>query len=232
MKKATLTLFMLVAFSYLYHANSKDMIKVGEKYGRLTVNDFFVKSNRRYAVCKCDCGNEAKIPTGNLSSGNTKSCGCYRNTFKITHGLSNHKLKHIWSAIKDRCYNHKNQRYINYGLRGISICDEWKDDLNAFYEWSMSSGYVDGLTIERINNNGNYDPSNCKWATYAEQASNKTQNVVYTVDGVTKHLNAWARFYGLSPSTLQKRIKKFNGNIELSLYTRDESYVRYRDKSK
>jgi len=223
MKKATITFLMIVAFSYLYHANSKDMVNIGEKYGRLTVISFEQqRGEKAKAICLCACGNKTSVVLKNLSTGNTKSCGCYRNTFKRTHGLSGHKLKHIWLAMKSRCYNPKNQRYNNYGARGVEVCDSWRDDYVNFYNWAISSGYKNGLTIDRCDVNGNYDPSNCKWSTYAQQASNTTRNRYHTVDGVTKHLNAWARFYGITPSSLRKRMRVNGYSFEMALYTKAE----------
>ena len=136
--------------------------------------------------CVCDCGNEINVRHSCLQSGHTTSCGCYhREKFgdvNRTHNLS-HKshLYSVWKNMKDRCYREKCKSYKNYGGRGIEVCDEWRSDYKAFYDWSMANGYkeeqtaggVNILSIDRINNDGNYEPSNCRWVTADVQAKNK-----------------------------------------------------------
>lgn len=138
------------------------------------------KERRRYGLYKCGfCGTEFKACTQSILRGKTKSCGCYNKrraseTHK-THGLSNTKLGSIWASIKDRTLNLKNVEYINYGGRGITICDEWKNDFMSFYDWSISNGYEEnkGLSIDRIDNDGNYCPENCRWTTKVIQSRNR-----------------------------------------------------------
>ena len=96
----------------------------------------------------------------------------------VTHGCAGTRLYEIWCGMKKRCYNPKDKRFKNYGGRGITVCDEWKDDFKAFYDWSMSHGYSDDLTIDRIDNDGNYSPDNCRWVTRSEQNKNKRKKVV------------------------------------------------------
>ena len=135
------------------------------------------KQKKNYGLYKCGlCGTEFRAITSNIKNKDTKSCGCYRKriTGKLnkTHGLGYTRLYNIWRNIKNRVLNPKNIRYINYGGRGIIICDEWKNDFMSFYNWAMSNGYSDELSIDRIDNDGNYKPSNCRWTTKSIQSRN------------------------------------------------------------
>ena len=132
---------------------------------------------RRYGLYKCGlCGEEFRTHIKNVKNGNTKSCGCYqkRRTSEShkTHGLKNTRLYSIWRNMKGRTLNPKNKAYPNYGGRGITICDEWLDVQN-FYDWAMSNGYSDELSIDRIESDGNYEPSNCRWTTPTIQTRNQ-----------------------------------------------------------
>ena len=138
------------------------------------------KYKRRYGLYKCGfCGTEFKANTQNILRGNTKSCGCYqkrRTSESIkTHGLRNTRLYRIWGGIKDRTLNPKDKRYNYYGGRGITICEEWKNDFMSFYNWAISNGYEEnkGLSIDRIDNDGNYCPENCRWTTQTIQTRNQ-----------------------------------------------------------
>jgi hypothetical protein len=160
------------------------------RFGKLTVidrhdgNDNF---NKPLWNCLCDCGNTAIINGNNLKNGNTKSCGCLqiefaiRNGKIIKHGLKNTRLYGIWHGMKARCLNENSKDYINYGGRGIVICHEWRDNFKAFHDWATAHNYADDLTIDRINNDGNYEPSNCRWTTRTEQNRNKRN--VYQKNG-------------------------------------------------
>ena len=136
------------------------------------------KNKVRYGIYKCGfCGEEFRTQTSKVKSGYTKSCGCYHkrrvSETQKTHGLKSTRLYNIWADIKTRILNPKNKRYSDYGGRGIDICEEWKNDFMPFYDWAMSNGYSDELTIDRIDNNGNYEPSNCRWVGDTIQARNK-----------------------------------------------------------
>ena len=136
------------------------------------------KERKRFGIYKCGfCGNEFKANTNDINRGHTKSCGCYRkrrsSDIHKTHGLSNSRLSGIWSDIKSRTLNPKNKAYTDYGGRGITICEEWKNDFMPFYNWAMSNGYSDELTIDRIDNDGNYCPENCRWVTQTMQCRNQ-----------------------------------------------------------
>jgi len=207
-------------------------LQTGEKFGRLTVikldhiqeyispND--VISNKEYYLCKCDCGNECIILKKSLKLGYTKSCGCFRKEIakkeaeKIKHGLIKTRLYNIFSCIKTRCYNKKHNYFNNYGGRGITICDEWLNKKNGFitfYNWAMDNGYQENLTIDRIDNNGNYNPDNCRWIIHKEQCRNQSSNVNITYNGETHCIAEWAEILNIKSSFIYNRIHK-NWSIE------------------
>ena len=136
------------------------------------------KQKRRLGIYRCGfCGSEFKANTYDIKRKNTKSCGCYRkrvsSELNKTHGLGSTRLYTIWSKIKDRLFKTKDKAYSDYGGRGITICEEWKNDFMSFYTWAMSNGYSDELSIDRIDNDGNYCPENCRWTTPTIQARNQ-----------------------------------------------------------
>lgn len=151
------------------------------RFGKLTAIkiDHFKdakRCRRTYWFCKCDCGNTSIVRSDCLTTGNTKSCGCGNTTFREKpNSIKKHKLYRVYWGMRQRCYNSKQKHYDRYGGRGIAVCDEWLNSYESFYEWSMKNGYKEGLTIDRINNDGNYEPSNCRWVTIQEQQKNKTQ---------------------------------------------------------
>lgn len=150
----------------------------GQRFGKLVAIEYKgLKGEKTSWLCKCDCGNECIVITNSLKSNKTKSCGCIHKKQLIErnkkHNMSNSKLYKVWRGMKTRCYNPNFIYYCNYGGRGITICDEWKNDFSKFYEWAINNGYEEGLTIDRINNDGNYEPINCRWITRAEQNKNQ-----------------------------------------------------------
>lgn len=192
----------------------------GQKFGRLTIIKYLHNTIAGKAVwlCRCDCGKFVEIVGSNLCSGMTNSCGCYRkDRHPIIHGKSNTRLHKTWQNMKTRCYNTRYDGYKNYGGRGIAVCDEWKDNFQAFYDWSMANGYDDTLTIDRIDVNGNYEPSNCRWATRKQQNQNTRRTRKYTINGVTRCLKEWCIYYDLNYQKVLGRLNILHWSIEKSL---------------
>lgn len=164
-----------------------------------------------YWTCKCSCGNEVSVKSNYLATNRTlrcKECANKRVSQRFkTHGMSKTRLNKIYCHMKERCCNPNNKDYKHYGGRGITICQEWIDNPKKFYDWSLSNGYDASLTIERIDVNGNYEPSNCRWATRKEQANNTRRNSLYTINGETHTLSQWAEIAGKNVSTICRRIK-------------------------
>jgi len=193
---------------------SKKMEIVGQKFGRLTVLEFWDirirtgdKKESRW-LCKCECGNEAIVVGSSLRSGGTSSCGCLKKeiikkTF-TTHGMSADPLYYVWKNMLERCSNEDLKFFKHYGGRGISVCAEWKD-MNKFIDWANRNGYKKGLEIDRIDNDGNYIPNNCRFTTRKEQLLNTRRNIKVMINGVTKSVSEWAEEYDIKVNTLQYR---------------------------
>lgn len=196
-------------------AEFKDL--TGQKFGRLTVIDISkkVQSGKReryYWKCKCECGKYHEVRTDGLTSGNVQSCGCLHRGQAIknvslhhTHKQSGSRLYRIWAQMKDRCMNEKNTCYSRYGGRGIIICDEWKNDFEAFYKWAIDNGYHENLTIDRKDNNKGYFPDNCRWTTNKEQSRNRRSNIVVSYKGEEMTLIEASEKSGLPYSALNAR---------------------------
>ena len=173
----------------------------GKKFGMWTVLERAEKkseNNKGLWKCLCECGKIGYVNSYNLIHKKSLSCGCIQKKVTIerltTHNLTNTKLYRIYFDMKRRCYNPNNKRYKDYGGRGISICDEWKNDFMSFYNWSIENNYKEGLSIDRINVNGNYEPSNCRWATKKQQSNNKRNSIFFEFLGIKKTLKEWTDF--------------------------------------
>lgn len=208
-------------------------LQEGQKFGMLTVIKLdhvkrgFTKEgwqhNRFMYLCKCDCGNYCVVDKTNLNRGDIISCGCYRYTEECRRKIGNGRRRHgkctesiysIWQNMKNRCFNSNLKAYKNYGGRGITVCDAWKNDFNKFLEWAESNGYKDGLSIERIDVNGNYCPENCTWIPLKVQAKNKRNTRLITYKGETHCLVDWAEKLGMNRGTLRRRLTETDWNIE------------------
>lgn len=182
----------------------------GKKFDRLTAIKSIGsdKRNRTKWLCECDCGNTVITLASSLLSGNTKSCGCIKREMLIQrnkkgiHGYSRTKIYRIWYAMKQRCSVDK-----DYAGRGISVCNEWLD-FQVFKNWAFNNGYSDGLSIDRIDVNGNYEPANCRWIELQAQANNKRNNHFITYNGETRTLAEWSRKTGIESSLLRYRLSK------------------------
>lgn len=182
----------------------------GKRYGRLTVIclDHSSRSSTFWS-CRCDCGKNVSVRGSLLKNGTTKSCGCLRKELmretKTTHGLSNSRLYHIWHSMILRCEYPSSHSYQRYGGRGITVCDEWHS-FEKFRDWAYANGYTEYLTIDRKNNSGNYEPSNCRWVTNRDQCNNRRSNHICQFRGENMTISEIATLTGLPYKALYGRI--------------------------
>lgn len=182
-------------------------------------------NNKNKWLCKCKCGN-GKIKSiyyNDIMSGKSLSCGCLRNErirkSSSTHGESNTRLYGIWLAMRKRCENKNFIEFYNYGGRGISVCNEWTRSFESFRDWSLTNGYEENLSIDRIDTNGNYCPENCRWADAITQANNTRRNNLATFCGETKTVKEWSRVLNIPYQTLMSRLHKLNWDVEKAFTT-------------
>lgn len=185
----------------------------GRRFGRLTVISCLGKTPGGMSVwlCKCDCGEIRKVQIGNLKNGHTSSCGCYnaehQADLRRTHGLSETKEFKIWLGMIQRCCNKNHPAFDRYGGRGIKVSRCWRNSFAHFLA-DMGNCPSEEHSIERVDNDGNYESANCRWATRAEQSRNKKNNVWLTLNGRTQIVEDWAQELGFNPQALRDRMKK------------------------
>lgn len=193
---------------------------IGKKFNYLTVLEKVEHKDKRhsYYLCRCDCGNEKVIRSDCLKDKRYVSCGCYnRSKTKgqkaLIHGQSRTKLYHVWAGMKNRCNSKNCYSSKWYRDKGIRVCEEWLE-FEPFYEWCMNNGYRKGLTIDRIDYNGNYEPSNCRWVTMQEQNFNTSRNVRLTYNGRTYCMQQWADILGVNRNTFWRYIRVKNMSVQ------------------
>lgn len=206
---------------------------IGETFNHLTITSLHHTRRtpngtiRYYMTCKCDCGNECVKLLNKVRTGQAKSCGCFRGKSHRKLAYYHKTLANILTGMKQRCYNTNAEKYKNYGERGIKVCGEWLRDSDTFIKWALHNGYKDGLQIDRIDVDGNYEPSNCRWITNRENAWNKTNNNSIIYQGVKycfsefcykfnikNRPKAYYRFYNRGDSVEDLLHQRDNGDFD------------------
>ena len=196
-------------------------------FGRLKVLSWIGRDKFGLNVwnCICDCGKTTNVVQQKLKSGHTKSCGCLKYDRGDLYLISNTKLYKNLDSIKQRCYNKKNKSYKNYGGRGICVCESWLGSYKEFYDWAVENGYSEELSIDRIDNDGDYSPTNCRWVSRKVQNRNKRDSVNIEYRGEIKNLADWADELGMSYSTLRARYITYKWSVE-DAFNRPVAYKR------
>jgi len=202
----------------------------GQRFGRLVALGPIRRQGRAIIwLCQCDCGKGHEVMLANLRAGGTLSCGCWRrdriSAENTIHNMRNEPVYKVWTGVKDRCTNSKGSHYSGYGARGITICDEWRDSFEAFYGCvsKLPNFGEPAYSLDRIDNDGNYEPGNVRWATPVSQARNRHTNRVFEFDGVSRTLAGWAEVVGIPRDTLRKR-------LEMGWSVRDALLTKLHDK--
>lgn len=184
------------------------------KYNRLTIVDTFYKrkpngKNATHALCKCDCGNEKVILFYRVKTGVTKSCGCLSREITANrnrkHGMRYHPAYYTYNSMMARCYNEKSDAYHHYGGRGIKVCDEWKNDVHSFLKWCENNGFGKGYQLDRRDNDGNYEPKNCRFVTPTVNLRNTRRNVIINDVSLREYLDELGDKYDIGFPTLRYR---------------------------
>lgn len=194
---------------------------IGQRFGRLTAvsrTSETKPSGQIYSrwLCRCDCGQTTSASLSDLTGGNTKSCGCLKKDGdnQKTHGLTGSGVHNSWIYMRNRCLNPENKAYSRYGGRGITVCERWGKFENFIFDMGDRPA---GMEIDRIDNNGNYEPSNCRWASSAEQARNRRSNIQITLEGRTQCLLDWCLEKKMPYASVRARIKVLGWTPEVAL---------------
>lgn len=198
----------------------------GQRFGHLVVIERAERNPKSPStrwICLCDCGKHTIAYSFQLKNDQKRSCGCSRVADQrqsvSKHGGRNTRLYRTWANMKQRTENPNHIAYPNYGGRGIKVCDEWKSSFENFRDWALKAGYTDDLTIDRIDVNGNYEPSNCRWLTKQEQNRNQRSNVIIEYNGVRQTMSEWAAQIGVSEAAIHRRINVLHWSVERALST-------------
>lgn len=197
---------------------------IGLRFGRLVVQrlDHYNDRHVPYWECQCDCGKTHIVCGTSLTRGYTRSCGCFHDEMArnraTKHGDTHTGLYYVWQSMLKRCSDLHNKNYKNYGGRGIAVCLDWHD-YKEFRSWALKTGYKKGLSIDRIDNNGNYCPENCRWATRSQQNDNTRRTIKIKYHNKTQSLTAWCKELGLKRDTIYARIHSYGWPIQKAFNT-------------
>lgn len=198
---------------------------IGKKFNRLTILRFSHKDkwNDKMFECECECGNKIIAIGSHVKNGKIKSCGCLRRdkAKQTKHGLCYSRIYRVWAGLKDKCSNKNNINYVYYGARGIKIYKEWNDSFESFYQWAINNGHKEEIltnginkwTIDRIDNNGNYEPSNCRWVDMNQQSKNKRNSILVKFNNEVKTIKEWRICLGYKTNRFEIMYNKL-GSIE------------------
>ena len=203
-------------------------IKEGDRFGYLTVicetepNITPCGTVQRKFLCKCDCGNHVIRMRSTLQKSKNQSCGCKQLTLadrtrKYTKEQRESFLYSTWHGMRQRCLDPNSSHFANYGGRGVIICEEWLNDYTKFYDWALENGACKQLTLDRIDLNGNYEPSNCRWADAETQMNNTTQNRFIEYKGERLTVTQWSRKTKIQEGTIRARLDKYGYSVGQAL---------------
>lgn len=204
---------------------ARSIVKSGDRFGILVIINEIQPhitpcgTVRRQFLCKCDCGNTVTRSLISLNRKGNHSCGCVdierigNLNKKYTDEQRNSFLYSTWRGVRQRCLDPKSSHYKYYGEKGISLCDDWLNDYTKFYEWCMANGASEELTIDRIDVNGNYEPSNCRWVDAFVQANNKNQNRFIEYNGERLTIMQWSRKTGIKEATIRMRLDRYGYSV-------------------